>query len=460
MPKQSSKNSTKEGANFLPHNIRWQYDLKAFIEEVLYPADHQALEHGWRLGKLHDEWNDLVAFPRLRILAPRDHLKTYFFSTAYPLQRIRFKPMDEIYIFSKTDKQAVKLLDNIKRTVRQTPYLRPLSKGAGVDFWNKTEMRCSNGATIYAQGFWSAVRGAHPKLIILDDVIDSQVVYSDEQNTKSIERFLADILPMAEPDTKIFLIGTLQREDDLYHSLHPEQYILKTYDAIVDEAKKRTLFPEKWSWEKLEERRREISHSFGDKFFLKEYRNVAVNLLGEIIKPDWLQYFDRNEEMPEGIDYTGWDLSVGKKPDKGDWTAVCNFRRDKQGNDWIFNVNRWRIDFPTRLKKIVENYQAYPQTKRIAIEDNTFQSDTVQLLIKETPMPIKGIKTTQNKVEKFNVELAPPFENRKVYIRRDLKEFVQELLALPRGKYDDMADAFCIARSGIVPQGEPRIRWI
>jgi len=430
--------------------VIYKAQLSVFIEREIYPNNPEAVKGNWRLGALHREWDELIQKLRLRILAPRDHLKTFYFSTAYPTLRLRFNPNDEIYIFSKTDKQAVKILDAVKRTIRRTPILQPLAQGRGVDFWNKTEIRCANGSTMYAQGFWSAIRGGHPDVIILDDVIDSQVVYSDEQNKKAIERYLQDILPMAEPDTQIIFVGTLQRDNDIYNTLDPTQWALKTYDAIVNEQKHITLFPEKWDWERLMKRKAELSYEFGEKFFLK---------LGEIIKPEWIKYYDRPDEVPEGTAYTGWDLSVGKKPKDGDYTAGVSFIVDKQGNYWITNIVRGRWNFPTRLKKVFEVQQHHP-AKKIRIEDNTFQTDTVQTLIRETNMPIEGVQSSTNKIQNFNEELAPLFENGKVYIRRDMRDFVNELLSLPRGKNDDMADAFLIGKKGIGTVGEPRIRWI
>jgi predicted phage terminase large subunit-like protein len=431
--------------------VLYQNDLPFFIEEEIYEHDADAKKENWRLGALHKEWNDILENKRICIKAPRDHLKTFFFSESYPARRMRFNPDDEIQIFSKTDKLAVRILDKIKKRIFKNPGLEYLG-GKGADFWSKTEIRCSNGATIYAQGFWSAIRGGHPRLIIMDDVIDSQVVYSDEQNEKAKERLAGEVLPMAEPETQIILVGTLQREDDIYSAVDSKNWLSKTYDAIVDEDKKLTLFPEKWDWEKLMRRREEISALKGEKWFLKEYRNLPVKLLGEIISKDWLQWYD---VLPAGLRvYTGWDLSVGKELEKGNYSACIVFGIDPKGNIYILDVYRDRIDFPTRLKKVVEYAKKWKPVK-IKIESNTFQADSVQVLKSNTALPIDGVKTTENKVKKFSEELAPLFENRKVFLKRGDEAhqlFADELCSLPRGKYDDMADAFCIGLKDVVFQ--------
>ncbi|HPZ75211.1 MAG TPA: hypothetical protein PK723_05320, partial [Candidatus Pacearchaeota archaeon] len=58
-----------------------------------------------------------------------------------------------------------------------------------------------------------------------------------------------------------------------------------------------------------------------------------------------------------------------------------------------------------------------------------------------------------NKIRKFNEELAPLFENGKVFFKRGDKMqelFINELLSLPRGEYDDMCDGLCIAIKNVI----------
>lgn len=425
------------------------------IMEEIYSAYEKARKNNWKMGKLHNEWNELLLNNKgLIIKAPRDHLKTFFFFEARALQLCKFNSDIEIRYFTGSDSMAIEKLENVKKFAR-LPYFKNLLINANVD--NKTEIRFGNDSRIYVQGFWSKTRGGHPDYIILDDVIDSQVIYSDDANKKSKERLTSEILPMASPHTQIVIIGTLQREDDIYSVNYGKGWVSKSYDAIVGEGL--TLFPEKWDWDSLMRRKEEITASMGEKWFLKEYRNIAVNLRGDIIKKDWIKFYD---EPPKNADiYFGCDLSVGKDPDKGDYTAIVIFALDKNGNYFIIRAYRDRIDFPTRLKKIVELANFY-KPKEIRIESNTFQADSVQVLKKNTSLPIIGVKTTENKVKKFNEELAPLIENEKVFFKKDdeQKIFIDELLSLPYGKYDDLCDAFCIGIKGLRFQNKPIAFWI
>ena len=99
----------------------------------------------------------------------------------------------------------------------------------------------------------------------------------------------------------------------------------------------------------------------------------------------------------------------------------------------------------------------------MSVESNVFQYDSVQVLKQNTSLPIVGVNTSKNKVEKFTEVLTPLFGNRKVFIKNGIEnrqEFIDQLVSLPRGKYDDMADGLCIGLSGLQQVGEPRITWL
>jgi len=152
-----------------------------------------------------------------------------------------------------------------------------------------------------------------------------------------------------------------------------------------------------------------------------------------------------------------------KNPDSGDYTGGVHFYRSEKGDIFIDKIVNKRIGFDDRLKEITANGKLYPDAIRIAVEQNTFQYDSVQTLKMNTSLPIVGVQTTKNKIEKFNEVLPPLFGNRKVFIKNGIEnrqEFINQLLSLPRGKYDDMADALCIGISGLQQVGTPGVTWL
>lgn len=431
----------------------YNVNLPALIKNEVYPKYPKALRGGWRIGQLHYEWNSLWnEFEGIIIKAPRNHLKTFFFFESNALRLADEYAGIEILYMTSTDPLAIKKLDNVKKLAK-VPYFKHLLEGADVN--NKTQLMFGNGSRIDVQGFNSKGRGGHPDVIILDDIIDIDVAYSEEQNAKSKERVATEILPMLSEGGRIVIIGTLQREDDIYSidfsSLETEgntklKWVTRTYDAIVSEEEHKTLFPEKWSWDALMAKKAEIIKFSGERFFNKEYRNMPVNLLGEIIKPEWKRTY---REMPAGLStYTGWDLSVGKHLEKGDFAAKVTFcldPRQELPNIYIKSVVNERLDFPKRVRKVITDGENESPVA-VGIEDNVFQEDTVQTAKKNSSLNIVGVTTLQNKTEKFVMTLAPLFENGRVFMLEGdamQQKFWEQLTSLPRGTHDDMADAFC-----------------
>jgi len=170
--------------------------------------------------------------------------------------------------------------------------------------------------------------------------------------------------------------------------------------------------------------------------------------MGLIIKPEWIRTYSTAPDIDELDLYQGWDLSVGKDLESGDWTVGATIglkKLDEKLLIYVLELYRARIAFSERLKAIVSVYNKWEKVIKVGVEENVFQYDTVKTLIDQTNMPIEGVKSVKNKTESFQVELAPHFENGKVLIPAHDLELKKELLSLPAGAHDDRADAIKIA---------------
>lgn len=114
----------------------------------------------------HEAWSRLTnESDRLCILAPRDHGKSYFFTLAYPIWMAEKHPGRYGMIFSGSQPQAERILNDIAAEVETNPRLKhllPSKKTA----WSSTKIRFANGHVIYARGYGTKVRGSHPVWIV------------------------------------------------------------------------------------------------------------------------------------------------------------------------------------------------------------------------------------------------------------------------------------------------------
>jgi len=439
--------------------------LARFSQMYVARYDPEAVLKEWKGIEFQSTLGNIWSTHRKsRVLAPREHLKTTSV-LAYLLKRIftRTYPL-EISYYHINEKMATEKLRKLRRIIESNEILSEILQLDDAKSLREDQIILSDETIIQPLSWEMGVVGKHPHVIVLDDVIDRKVIYSDEANQKAIDKFYSDIYPMIskdDPDRQIIIIGTAQRQDDLYHNL-PADFYCATYKAIINEKKKQVLAPDLFTYKQLTKIRSDISQTQGERFWLKEYQNIPMSAQGLIFKAENIRYY---ATPPNNLTkFQGWDLAVGKDLEKGDWTVCVTIGVDSTDKDklkvYILDIYRARISFGERLKMIGKKFNDF-KPQLVGIEEVAFQYDTIQALKDSTLMPILGVKALTNKIQSFQTELAPYFENGQIYIREDMKDFVNELLAIPASEYDDQADALKIAiKTALQEPVKPRVRVI
>lgn len=234
----------------------------AFTAQELLTGPNEAPYFGkFLVGDHHLEWDELIAkHKRICILAARDHGKTYFMDFAYPIWKIITQPRGSGFIFSSTQEQAERILTDIRTEIETNPklqYLIPKFK----DKWGSRHIRCSNGHRIYARGFGTRVRGAHPNWIVVDDSLNDETAYSELVRNKQKDYFYTAITNMIVPSGQIIVIGTPFHAADLYADLkeNPE-YHFSSYPAETSPGKpgNTALWEDRYDLDYLAKRKAEI----------------------------------------------------------------------------------------------------------------------------------------------------------------------------------------------------------
>ncbi len=450
----------KETLDILP-SLMQKLPFQTFNKYFVYHFDHEAVFKNWQPTRFQNTLEGIWERNyKSCVLAPRSHLKTstvlnYILNKVY----IRRHPL-EINYYHLNESVASEKFSKLLHIIENNPILGASFHPEKARKWSQKGIELYDGTIIKPLSYGQGVRGKHPHMIVLDDVIDTSVIYSDLKNRKSIEKFYTDIYPMItklDSTKKIIVIGTAQRKDDLYHSL-PNDFVFKSFQAVLSDAKKEVLSPELFSYDSLMKLKGNISFKYGERFWLKEYMNIPFEAMGLIIKPEWIKEY---YQLPQNLTiFQGWDLAVGKDLDKGDWT-VCvtigiEYPSDNQNKlrIYVLDVYKERIDFGSRLNAIQTQHAKW-KPNIIGIEDVAFQYDTIQTLTQQTALPIQGVKPLTNKIQSFRAELAPYFENSQIYIKPEMLDFKNELLSLPSGQFDDQADALKIAiKASLEAKGE------
>lgn len=183
------------------------------------------------MADVHWAWSELaMSKQRLALVAPREFGKSVALSINATAWRSIYQPGTDTYMFALTSDLAEELVARTRTALEQ---VRPdLVEAASKD--KATDLVLANGSRIRCAGAGKRTRGAHPDVIIGDDVLDDQNCATSLQRRKIHNWWFGSVVPMAHPGTvrqirqpdgtllarrmpptRIHLVGTPFHEQDL-----------------------------------------------------------------------------------------------------------------------------------------------------------------------------------------------------------------------------------------------------
>lgn len=446
----------------------------------------QKMELGFDLGYHHKEWwEQLQTGDDVIFLAPRDHGKSHSMARAYPIWKAKYdRWIKEIYILGADQASAVDNLDKMRALMvghKSLAYLLPTSRGQGLQ--SRTELQLRNGVIVRAKGVLSPLRGRHPQLIVLDDILNTKNSDTADSRIKIRKYFWEVVFPMKDKGTQvqqaqgfrsqIVTIGTAQAWDDLYHQLlEDKSFRGRKQHAIIDDATKTVLWPERYSYEAL----MKLKESQGALSFAKEYQNEPISddttLFPASLMEGCLDETISYVRAYEGVHsvYMGADFSVPGSTDR-DRTAMLVFELDTINNTitplWYY------LGTPTEIQEQLMQVEHMCVAYRVALgflEDNMFQRVYANYF-KNKVTPVRGHTVThaaKMAIQYGILSFRPLFENKRIrlpYKTQQDKKMTDELMkefngvTQRKGKignfvyHDDIIMAFwhalCASREGV-----------
>lgn len=402
-----------------------------FAQEILTGPPEWPYEGHFLIGPHHEEWDELVQqYLRLCILAPRDHGKTFFFDFAYPLWKAATIRNGIGYIFSATQDQAIRILGDVKAEIENNPKLQHLLPNMAVGKgrkWSSTAIQLSNGHRIFARGFGTKVRGAHPHWIVVDDGLNDETAYSDVVRKKQTEYFYTAISNMIIPGGQIIVVGTPFHQNDLYADLsgNPE-YLFRRYQAL-NGPNEVPLWGARYSKTRLRRKQREIGSIRFTREFQCEPVSDDMSLFPlALFKGEPTEQFAIRLGMPHSFweqagvtAYIGVDFAMSSSA-QADYAVIWVMGVDKFGNRWIMDIQRGKgLSYQKQLSMINDAGRKY-QPALVFLEANQMQRIFGDELIRTTDLPIRKFVTTAVKhaLDKGVPSLRVLLENGKFRIPR------------------------------------------
>ena len=416
---------------------------------------------------------------QLNIIAPRGHAKSSIVAGVYPLFHLMFdKGPKVIVLVSRTQSHATKLLGTIKDTLDYSQEFRYFFGYWGMQSarkWTNTEIELKDGSVIICKGTGQQIRGIkhgnqRPTLLILDDPEDENNTKTSEAMEYNLRWLLQSGVPSLDPlKGRVCVIGTPQHERCLVETLKD----MKGWTNLTfspDMIEKKSLWPEVWPIEKLQEKKEELESINRISVFYREYLCQIVGDEENLFRGEDINYYEGYTEMDaaglstlvltslngEAVDerrpvnvFTGVDPASSTKRG-ADFSVIFNLAIDYQGNRFALPYYRKRATPLNLADSIIENFIEHNSTKT-RIESVGYQ-EMLRQYIKEKSqdmglfIPGLEIKENPRTSKSYRLEsLQPLFANGSVYIQKSMIDFKNELLLYPRGKHDDLLDGFFYA---------------
>ena len=435
---------------------------------------------------LYDRLDNVTAgeTKRLMIFMPPRHSKSETVTVRYTAWRMIADPKMNVILGSYNQRLANRFSRKIRKLVDGPIALSKDRKAA-------SEWETKAGGSLCAVGVGGGVTGFGADLIIIDDPVKNRSeAESKAYRENTWDWFNDDIYTRLEPGAAIILIQTRWHEDDLAGRLlndmknGGEQWEVVCLPAIAQRSGDppvalspqgeqtrqsinafrthgvrgdrsvtapsdplgrkpgEALCPDRYDIEAL----RRIEEKLGSYSFAALYQQNPVPLDGGIFKRAWFARVI--DKAPEDLRwFRGYDLAVSIAT-TADYSASVRCAIDKQGNIYVADAFRARIEFPEQRRYVIERMKEEKDTVH-GIESALHGQALVQDILRETKLlrgVLRSIRTDKDKVTRALAWAAKAEAGKVILVRGPwIEEFLEEICSFPNGRHDDQVDAMSLA---------------
>lgn len=401
----------------------------------------------------------------LIFVAFRGSAKSSIVTTAYVLWSILGVQQKKfIVICSQTEQKAQMHLASIKDQLKHNDLLRrdlgPFEEERN-KFGNATAIIIKKlNVKIMISSVEQSIRGVRhnehrPDLIIFDDIENTQSVKTREGREKTFNWLVGEVIPAGSKKTRYIAVGNLLHDDSVLKRLQKNmadgkmQRVRSVYREypIVD-SKGNPLWLGKYPT--LEDIEEEREKTMDEVAWQREYMLKIITTDEQIVKPEWICFYDM---MPanglRGI-YMGVDLAVSEK-ESADCTAIVVgyvFGTSKNMKIYIqANPYNTRSSFPAHAEFIKNKFameKMIHSRVRAYIEDVGYQKALVQYF-ESQKYDVEAVPT--GKMDKAaRLRLTTPLlkDGRVLFSEGGNEELIDQLLGFGKERHDDLVDAFAM----------------
>lgn len=371
-----------------------------------------------------------------------------------------------VYTSNSHDK-AVDLIKPIKYEFENNKILRLVYGDQVSQKWAEGEFELKDlRAKVYARGRGQSVRGLkfisyRPDLVILDDIEDDQEVENRDLRLDTQRWLDQQVMKGIEPKRgTLLVVGTVLHPDSLIANLvtkkeRPEKYARffpLRHDAL--DANGKSIWPDKFSTESLEEERRLDPYSFA-----QERMNEPIPLESGTFKKAYFQYYEldsgnlvvrRDGKIEKSVPleacnvYLTVDVAITTK-EYSDFTVLIVVAVTPD-NDWFvleYTRERWADPQQTinELFRLNDKYKVRLNgIETVAAQKWLYVNLQKEMKTRNRFLSLQELKADRDKTRRISA-LQPRFANGAVYLRQSMTVLEEELVLFPKSPHDDVSDA-------------------
>lgn len=314
------------------------------------------------------------------------------------------------------------------------------------------------GPSVTALGVGAALTGTRADLLVCDDVVDVKSLVSAAERERVKAFFRDNLMNLLEPNGRCWCLFTPWHTNDLNAELKQSGTFSLFRRAVGENLE--PVWPERWSRERLVERRAEI----GAASFARGYRLLPLTAELCVIRGEWVQYWGREDPPPcpsPEVKVIAIDPAVSSKPG-ADASALVVLGRFGNSIRCLDAIAR-RVNTPD-LVQLIDALERRWQPEAILFESNAAFSGIKDLLVRHAGFgpKIKGIAQTRSKSARISA-FSVSVENGTFQLKGSAsgvdpsqQALFDEMTTFPAGEHDDLVDAAAMGTEYLLDKRDPR----
>ena len=470
---------------------------RIYMGHFCFPRDFrvQSAESHYVLNSLLNSNEEFIA-----VMCHRGWAKSTLLCMIDPLHQIAYCPPDDtrfIPIISETQIQSMNHVARVSDAVQYNRRYRWLfgDKYKGSRRWGMKEIVTNNGVRICAAGTGQRLRGLidvggrRPTRTLVDDCESRKNGATPAMRRENMKWLYAEVLPFRDHviGQVVVLQSPIAHDSIIYRLMSDPTWVtlrVPLYEGDIDTGQ--IAWAEMWDWKKIKAER-ELYRSqgwmglFDQEYLLIPYKDEGVGINKDDIR--WytgdykvdefgVKYIEDFTEVNEdGVPigetrdkvitcFAACDPAIGQEK-RHDFTAYIAGGMDSKENYYVVTPRRFRSGSAYYIGNEFSQFAHEHSVDGIGIETVSFQAaigEVVDQWCVDNKVEFDYIRRFNPRSSKKSDlrlgGLMNKFKARKMFLKREHKELLNEILEYPSGEHDDYLDALWMMTKCAYPPSE------